>query len=59
MFFFGKAFGLVQVSSSPNIFVKAVNIIGLVSMCSCKGSRVEFLGRPSASVLLIVLVRRI
>ena len=57
--FFWEALGLVQVSSSPNIFVKAVNMIGLVSMYSCKGSRLVFLGRPSASVLLIVLVRRV
>ena len=57
--FFWEAFGLVQVSSSPNISVKAVNVIGLVSMYSCKGSRSVFLGRPSASVLLIVLVRRV
>ena len=57
--FFGEAFGLVQVSSSPNIFVKAMNVIGQVSMCSCKGSRLVFLGRPSASVLLIVLAGRV
>ena len=55
MVFWG-AFSLVQVSSSPNIFVKAVNVIGFVSMCSCKGRRLVSLGRPSASVLLIVLV---
>ena len=39
-----------------SFLLKAVIVIGLVSICPCKGGRLMFLGRPQASLLLIVLL---